>query len=244
MLKTLGRYFIFLGSLFTNRESFRTYVNLIVEESISIGVGSVVIVAIVSTFIGAVTAVQTAYNIVSPLIDEYIIGNIVRDMTILELAPTIMAIVFAGKVGSSIAGGLGTMQITEQVDALEVMGINSVSYLVLPKIIAAMLMYPLLVIMAAFLSLYGGYLAATLSELSTPQDYIYGVRYGFNEFTVTFMLIKSVVFAFLVASISAYKGYYTRGGALEVGQSSTKAVTNSVIAVLIADYLLAQLLLN
>jgi phospholipid/cholesterol/gamma-HCH transport system permease protein len=243
-MKTLGRYFIFLGSLFSNRESFKTYVNLVVEESISIGVGSVVIVAIVSTFIGAVTAVQTAYNIVSPLIDEYIIGNIVRDMTILELAPTIMAIVFAGKVGSSIAGGLGTMQITEQVDALEVMGINSVSYLVLPKIIAAMLMYPLLVIMAAFLSLYGGYLAATLSELSTPQDYIYGVRYGFNEFTVTFMLIKSVVFAFLVASISAYKGYYTRGGALEVGQSSTKAVTNSVIAVLIADYLLAQLLLN
>lgn len=243
-MKTLGRYFIFLGSLFTNRESFKTYFNLVIEESISIGVGSVVIVAIVSTFIGAVTAVQTAFNIVSPLIEDYIIGNIVRDMTILELAPTIMAIVFAGKVGSSIAGGLGTMQITEQVDALEVMGINSVSYLVLPKIIAAMFMYPMLVIMAAFLSLYGGFLAATLSNLSTPADYIYGVRYGFNEFTVSFMMIKAVVFAFLISSISAYKGYYTRGGALEVGQSSTKAVTNSVIAVLVADYLLAQLLLN
>lgn len=243
-MKTLGRYFIFLGALFTNRESFRTYVKLTIDESISIGVDSVFIVAIVSTFIGAVTAVQTAYNIVSPLIDEYIIGNIVRDMTILELAPTITAIVFAGKVGSSIAGGLGTMQITEQVDALEVMGINPVSYLVLPKIVAAMLMYPLLVILAAFLSLYGGFLAATLTELSTPEDYIYGVRYGFNEFTVSFMLIKSLVFAFLVSSISAYKGYRTRGGALEVGQSSTKAVTNSVIAVLLADYLLAELLLN
>lgn len=243
-MKTLGRYFLFLGALFTNRESFRTYARLTIDESISIGVDSVFIVAIVSTFIGAVTAVQTAFNIVSPLIDEYIIGNIVRDMTILELAPTITAIVFAGKVGSSIAGGLGTMQITEQVDALEVMGINSVSYLVLPKIVAAMLMYPLLVILAAFLSLYGGFLAATLSELSTAEDYIYGVRYGFNEFTVIFMLIKSLVFAFLVSSISAYKGYRTRGGALEVGQSSTKAVTNSVIAVLLADYLLAELLLN
>lgn len=243
-MKTLGRYFLFLGALFTNRESFKTYVRLTIDESISIGVGSVFIVAIVSTFIGAVTAVQTAFNIVSPLIDDYIIGNIVRDMTILELAPTITAIVFAGKVGSSIAGGLGTMQITEQVDALEVMGINSVSYLVLPKIAASMLMYPLLVILAAFLSLYGGFLAATLSGLSTAQDYIYGVRFGFNEFTVAFMLIKSVVFAFLVSSISAYKGYHTRGGALEVGQSSTKAVTNSVIAVLLADYLLAELLLN
>lgn len=243
-MKTLGRYFLFLGALFTNRESFKTYVRLIIDESITIGVDSVFIVAIVSTFIGAVTAVQTAFNIVSPLIDDYIIGNIVRDMTILELAPTITAIVFAGKVGSSIAGGLGTMQITEQVDALEVMGINSVSYLVLPKIVASMLMYPLLVILAAFLSLYGGFLAATLSDLSTPEDYIYGVRFGFNEFTVTFMLIKSVVFAFLVSSISAYKGYRTRGGALEVGQSSTKAVTNSVIAVLLADYLLAELLLN
>lgn len=243
-MKTLGRYFLFLGALFTNRESFKTYVRLIIDESISIGVDSVFIVAIVSTFIGAVTAVQTAFNIVSPLIDDYIIGNIVRDMTILELAPTITAIVFAGKVGSSIAGGLGTMQITEQVDALEVMGINSVSYLVLPKIVASMLMYPLLVILAAFLALYGGFLAATLSELSTAEDYIYGVRYGFNEFTVSFMLIKSVVFAFLVSSISAYKGYRTRGGALEVGQSSTKAVTNSVIAVLLADYLLAELLLN
>lgn len=243
-MKTLGRYFLFLGALFTNRESFKTYFRLTIDESIGIGVNSVFIVAIVSTFIGAVTAVQTAFNIVSPLIDDYIIGNIVRDMTILELAPTITAIVFAGKVGSSIAGGLGTMQITEQVDALEVMGINSVSYLVLPKIVASMLMYPLLVILAAFLSLYGGFLASTLSELSTAEDYIYGVRFGFNEFTVTFMLIKSLVFAFLVSSISAYKGYRTRGGALEVGQSSTKAVTNSVIAVLLADYLLAELLLN
>ncbi|EMR03020.1 putative phospholipid ABC transporter permease protein mlaE [Cesiribacter andamanensis AMV16] len=230
--------------MFNNMESVRTYFRLFIDEAISIGVGSIIIVAIVSTFIGAVTAVQTAYNIVSPLIEDYIIGNIVRDMTILELAPTITAIVFAGKVGSNIAGQLGTMRITDQIDALEVMGINSVSYLVFPKILASMIMYPMLVILAAFLSLYGGFLAATLSGLSTAQDYIYGIRFGFNEFTITFMLVKSVVFAFLVSSISSYKGYYTQGGALEVGESSTKAVTTSCIAILVADYLLAEIMLN
>lgn len=243
-MKSLGRYILFLGSMFSNMESFRTYLRLFIDEAISVGVGSIFIVSIVSTFIGAVTAVQTAYNIVSPLIEDYIIGNIVRDMTILELAPTITAIVFAGKVGSKIASQLGTMRITDQVDALEVMGVNSVSYLVFPKILAAMAMYPLLVILAAFLSLYGGFLAATLSGLSSAQDYIYGLRYGFNEFTITFMMIKSLVFSFLVASISAYKGYYTEGGALEVGESSTRAVTSSCIAILMADYILAEMLLN
>src|SRR5688572_7638284 len=143
-MKSTGKFFIFMGALFTNRESFRTYVRLVIDESIQIGIKSITIVAIVSTFIGAVTCVQTAYNLVSPLISDYVIGLIVRDMTLLELAPTITAIVFAGKVGSNIASGLGTMRITEQIDALEVMGINSSSYLVLPKIISAMLMYPLL----------------------------------------------------------------------------------------------------
>jgi phospholipid/cholesterol/gamma-HCH transport system permease protein len=241
---TLGRYMIFLGSMFNNMESFRTYFRLFIEEAVNIGYNSIFIVSIISTFIGAVTAVQTAYNIVSPLIDDYIIGNIVRDMTVLELAPTITAIVFAGKVGSNIASGLGTMRITDQIDALEVMGVNSSSYLVLPKILASIAMYPLLVILAAFLSLFGGFIASTLSGLSSPQDYIYGLRLTFNDFTVVFMLIKSVVFAFLVSSISAYKGFYTQGGALEVGTSSTQAVVSSCIAILLADYLLANLLLN
>ncbi len=242
-MKSIGKYFMFLGSLFVNRESFRTYVKLILDESILIGVKSIFIVVIVSTFIGAVTAVQTAFNLVSPLIANYVIGLIVRDMTILELAPTITAIVFAGKVGSNIAGGLGTMRITEQIDALEVMGINASSYLVLPKVIASMLMYPLLVILACFLCIYGGYLAGTLTNAVTGEEYIYGIRFGFNEFTISFMLVKSVVFAFLVSSISAYKGFFTKGGALEVGIASTSAVTNSCIAILLADYLLAQLLL-
>ena len=234
-MKSIGKYFLFLGALLKNRETFSTYVHLIIDEAI--------IVVIVSTFMGAVTAVQTAYNLVSPLIADYVISLIVRDMTILELAPTITAIVFAGKVGSNIAGGLGTMQITEQIDALEVMGINSVSYLVLPKIIATVLVYPMLVIISGFLSIYGGYVASIFTGIVTETEYIYGIRYDFNEFTVTFALIKSVVFGFLISSISSYKGYYTKGGALEVGQASTSAVTNSSIAILTADYLLAQLLL-
>ena len=242
-MKSIGKYFMFLGSLFRNRESFKTYLRLTLDEAILIGVNSVLIVVIVSTFIGAVTAVQTAYNLVSPLIAKYVISLIVRDMTLLELAPTITAIVFAGKVGSSIAGGLGTMRITEQIDALEVMGINSVSYLVLPKIVATIFVYPMLVVISGFLSIFGGYLAGILTGVITETEYIYGIRADFNEFTVTFALIKSVVFAFLIASISSYKGYYTSGGALEVGQASTSAVTNSCIAILTADYLLAQLLL-
>lgn len=243
LLEAIGKYFVFLGLLFTNRESFKTYVGLVFDEAILIGINSITLVSLVSIFIGAVTALQTAYNLVSPLIANYVISMVVRDMTILELAPTITAIVFAGKVGSNIAGGLGTMRITEQIDALEVMGINSVSYLVLPKIVATLIMYPLLVILSAGLSIWGGYLAGTLSGVITPQEYIYGIRASFQIYIITFALIKSYTFAFLISSISSFKGFYTVGGALEVGQSSTAAVTNSVIAILSADYLLAQLLL-
>ncbi|HYC86329.1 MAG TPA: ABC transporter permease [Chryseosolibacter sp.] len=244
MVSEIGRYFMFLGHLLTNREAFRTYYRLVVDESIAIGLGSVLLVALVSTFMGAVTTVQTAYNMVSPLIPNYVISQVVREMTVLELAPTIIPVILAGKVGSSMAGGLGTMRITEQIDALEVMGINSISYLVLPKIIASMLMFPVLVIVAAACALIGGYLVGTLTGIISPHDYVYGIRYTFNEFTITFALIKSLVFAFLISSISSFKGYSTQGGALEVGVSSTQAVTNSVIAVLLADYFLAQLLLS
>ncbi len=239
----IGRYFIFMGNLFIKREPLKTYLKQILDECIKVGIDSIVIVSIVSSFIGAVTCIQTAYNLVSPLLPRYVISLVVRDMTLIELAPTITAIVFAGKVGSNIAGELGTMKISEQVDALEVMGINSVSFLGLPKIVACLLMYPMLVVLAGFLAILGGYLAGTLTGVITPQDYIYGIRAEFQEFNVTFALIKSVVFAFLISSISSYKGYYTSGGALEVGQASTSAVTNSCIAILVADYLLAQLLL-
>lgn len=244
LIQAIGRYFMFIGSLLVRRESFKTYYRLVLEECVIVGLGSLFLVALVSTFMGAVTTVQTAYNMVSPLIPDYVISQVVREMTVLELAPTVIGIIFAGKVGSSMAGGLGTMRITEQIDALEVMGINSISYLVLPKIIASMLMYPMLVIFAGVCSLVGGYLVGTLTEIITPTDYIYGIRFTFQEFSVTFALIKSVVFSFLVSSISSYKGYYTQGGALEVGISSTQAVTSSVIAILLADYFLAQLLLG
>ncbi len=241
-MKSIGKYMIFLSRTVTDMEPWRVYVRLFIDECMRIGISSVYIVTIISTFIGAVTAVQTAYNLVNPLIPKSLIGTIVRDMTVLELAPTITAIVFAGKVGSNIAGGLGTMRITEQIDAIEVMGINATSYLVFPKILAGIVTYPLLVILAAFLAITGGYLAATITGQVTSVEYVYGIRLDFIQFNVFFMLVKSVVFAFLVTSISAYKGYYTRGGALEVGESSTKAVTTSCIAILLADYLLAQML--
>lgn len=243
-METLGKYFIFLGKLFVNTESFKTYVRLTLEEAVQIGINSIFLVSLVSFFMGAVTTIQTAYNLISPLIPNYVISLVVRDMTILELAPTIIGVIYAGKVGSSMSSGLGTMRITEQIDALEVMGINSTSYLVLPKILGSLITYPMLVILSMLLNMLGGYIAGTLTGVITPFEYIYGLRFEFNDYTITFALIKSVVFAFLVSSISSFKGYYTTGGALEVGRASTAAVTQSVIAILLADYLLAQLLLK
>jgi phospholipid/cholesterol/gamma-HCH transport system permease protein len=243
-MASFGKYVLFMASLFINRERFKVYIGLVIDECMSIGINSVFIVTIISTFIGAVSAIQTAYNLISPLIPLYIIGQIVRDMTVLELAPTITCIVLAGKVGSNIAGQLGTMRITEQIDALEVMGINSISYLVLPKVLGALITIPMLVSLAGFLSIFGGYLAGTLTGQLTEVEYIRGIRADFNAFSVSFAMLKAFVFAFLISSISAFKGYYTEGGALEVGQASTQAVTSSCIAILCADFLLAQLLMS
>lgn len=243
MFSKIGRYFLFLASMFRNREKFSVYVKQTFEECVSIGTDSIFIVGIVSGFIGAVTCVQIAANLVNPLLPRSIISLSVRDMTLLELAPTFSCVVLAGKVGSSIAGSLGTMRVTEQIDALEVMGINSASYLVLPKIIAAMLTFPMLITLADFLSIFGGYVGGTLSGAISADDYIAGIRQDFIPFNYPFSLIKAVVFAFLIITISSFQGYYTRGGALEVGKAGTAAVTNSCIAILIADYILADLLL-
>lgn len=220
------------------------YVRLILDECMSVGVGSIFIVALVNTFIGAVTCVQTAYNLTNPFVPQSIIALIVRDSSILELAPTLSCIVLAGKVGSNIASELGTMRITEQIDALEVMGINSGSYLVLPKVVASILMFPLLVIMAGFLSILGGYIAGTLAGVVSPEDYVTGLRVDYKPFGVVFALIKTVVFAFLISTISAYRGFNVQGGALEVGAASTAAVTNSCVAIVGADFVLTQLLLT
>ena len=243
MVKTFGSFLLFIQSMLSRKERFAVLWQRTIDECILIGTDSVFIVSIVSAFIGAVTCVQIAYNLINPLIPKSTIGFMVREMTILELAPTITSIVLAGKVGSSIAGGLGTMRITEQISALEVMGINSTSYLVLPRILAALLMFPMLVILAMVLSILGGYLAGTLTGVMTAQDYIEGIRTDFIPYNIVFALIKAVVFAFLVSGISAFKGYFTTGGALEVGAASTGAVTNSIIAILIADFALAALLL-
>ncbi|MDX2189755.1 MAG: ABC transporter permease [Bacteroidota bacterium] len=229
--------------MFVKREKFSVYPKLVLDECVIIGIDSIIIVAIVSTFIGAVSSIQTAANLVSPLVPLYVVGTVVRDMEVLELAPTITCVVLAGKVGSSIAGNLGTMRITEQIDALEVMGINSASYLVLPKIVGAMLMFPLLISMSGFLGITGGYCSAVFTGVLSSEDYIMGIRNGFQPYNVMLALVKSFVFAFLIASISAYQGFFTKGGALEVGKSSTTAVTNSCIATLVADYLLAELFL-
>ena len=243
MIKTFGSFLLFLQSMLARSERLKILWTRTVDEAILIGVDSIFIVALVAAFIGAVTCVQIAYNLTNPLIPKMTIGYMVREMTILELAPTITSIVLAGKVGSSIAGGLGTMRITEQVDALEVMGINSASYLVLPKIIASLFMFPLLVILAMGLSIIGGYIAGTLSGSIAAQDYVEGLRSDFVPYNIVFALIKSVVFAFLISAISSYKGFFTKGGALEVGAASTGAVTNSIIAILIADFVLAAVLL-
>lgn len=238
-----GRYVMFIGSLFVRRETFGTYYKLVMEECVQIGVNSAFLFILVSSFIGAVTTVQTAFNMVSPLIPRFVISQVVREMTVLELAPTVMALIYAGKIGSSMAGGIGTMRITEQIDALEVMGINSSSYLVLPKIIASMMMYPMLVIISGVCSLIGGYLVGTLINIVTPTEYIAGLRFAFNQQEIFVAIVKALVFAFIISSVSSFKGYYTKGGALEVGIATTEAVTTSVIAILIADYFIVDLIL-
>jgi len=243
IIQNWGKYFLFLFSTVRNREPFRVYPSLILDEMVKIGTNSLVIVAIVSTFIGMVTCLQTADNLVSPLVPMSVIGTICRDMTLLELAPTFTCVVLAGKVGSNLAGEIGSMRITEQIDAIDVMGINSSSYLILPKIIASCIMIPSLCILAAFLSLMGGYMIGEITGAISPTDFVAGIRDGFRPFNVFFALTKSFVFAFLISTISSYKGYFTFGGALEIGQASTKAVTNSVIGILIADLILAKIMI-
>ena len=239
----LGKYILLLKAVFRRPEKWNIYRKEIFKETTAIGVGSLGIIAIISVFLGAVTTVQTAFQLVSDLIPKSVIGGIVRDSSILELSPTISALVLAGKVGSSVASQIGTMRVTEQIDALEIMGINSPGFLILPKILAAIITIPLLVIISISLCIFGGYLAGSLSGAVTSQDFITGLKTGFDSFIITVSMVKSVIFAFIITSVSAYQGFYTEGGALEVGQSSTKAVVISCIAILFSDYVIAQLLL-
>jgi phospholipid/cholesterol/gamma-HCH transport system permease protein len=238
-----GRYILFLKSMFSKPEKFRVYVTRTFVEMKNIGIGSLTIVAIIAFFQGAVTTLQIAYQLISPLVANPVIGQIVSDSTMLELAPTITSLVLAGKVGSHIASEIGTMRVSEQIDALEVMGINSAGFLALPKIVAGVIMVPLLIIISIFLSNLGGIIAGEASDILTASEYIQGARETFLPFNLWFSLIKATTYAFIITSVSCYQGYYCSGGALEVGHSSTKAVVYSAVLILFSDYLLAQLLL-
>lgn len=219
------------------------YRKQIIHEMDSLGLGSMGIITIISVFMGAVITLQTASNIDSALIPAYTVGFTARQSVILEFSPTIIALILSGIVGSNIASEIGTMRVTEQIDALEIMGINSASYIIVPKIIASVLLNPFLIIWSMFVSIFGGYLIALFTSAITPEAYIYGIQYDFKPFSITYALIKTVFFAFIITSVPSYFGYYVKGGSLEVGSSSTKGVVASSIAILVVNYLLTQILL-
>jgi len=239
-----GRYLLMLKGMFTKPENFKMYWKEFMNQCNEIGIGSVGIVSIISVFIGAVSAVQTAYQLISPIIPAETIATIVRDTVILEFAPTLVCIVLAGVIGSKIASELGNMRVSEQIDALEIMGINTKAYLILPKIAAAMLTIPLLVIISMVLGIWGGRLAGVASGILSTQTFDRGLVENFVPYNVVFALIKSYTFAFIISSIPAYYGYNVKGGALEIGRSSTKSVVVSCIVLLFADYALSQILLS
>lgn len=238
-----GRYLVMLKGMFSKPENFRMYWKEFMHQCVEIGIGSLGIVAIISIFMGAVSAVQTAYQLVSPLIPKSTIAQIVRDTVILEFAPTLVCIVLAGVVGSKIASELGNMRVSEQIDALEIMGINTKAYLIIPKILAALITIPLLVILAMGLGIYGGRLAGTASGILSADIFDEGLLKEFVPYNIRFAMYKAITFAFIISSIPAYYGYYVQGGALEIGRSSTKSVVVSCVMILFADYILAALFL-
>ena len=232
-----------LKGMFSKPENSKLYWKEFMHQCSEIGIGSLGIVSIISIFMGAVSAVQTAYQIVNPFISKNIISQIVRDTVILEFAPTLVCIVLAGVVGSKIASELGNMRVSEQIDALEIMGINTKTYLILPKIAAAIVTIPMLVIIAMVLGIYGGRITVSLSGILSTDSYDKGLRELFVPYNVFFALIKAYTFAFIISSIPAYYGYHVKGGSLEIGRSSTRSVVVSCIVILLADYVLAALLL-
>ena len=239
-----GRYLLMLKGMFSKPENGKMYWKELMHQCSEIGIGSLGIVVIISIFMGAVSALQTSYQLVSNFIPRSTIATIVRDTVILEFAPTLVCIVLAGVVGSKIASELGNMRVSEQIDALEIMGINTKAYLVMPKIVAALIMIPLLVVISAVLGIWGGRIAGVMSGIIAPNIYDKGLIEGFKPYNVFFALVKGYTFAYIIASISAYYGYFVKGGALEIGRSSTRAVVVSCVAILFADYILAALLLN
>lgn len=240
----LGLFILTMKGMFARPENGKMYWKEFMHQCSEIGIGSLPIVMIISVFLGAVMTVQTAYQLVSALIPLTTIAVVVRDSMLLELSPTIICIVLAGVAGSKIASELGNMRISEQIDALEIMGINTKTYLIAPKILASMIMVPALVILSVVLALWGGMLAGALTGIIDAETYMRGLTMEFMELNVYVTLSKAFVFSILLSSISAYFGYNVKGGSLEIGRSSTLAVVVSCILILLADYVLTFLLLN
>lgn len=243
-IKSFGRYCVFLNHVFRVPEKWKVFFKQLIFEINKLGVDSIPLVIIISIFIGAVICIQMTINIVSPLIPSYATGLTTREILLLEFSSTMMSLILAGKVGSNIASEIGTMRITEQIDAMDIMGINSASFIVLPKIIGFVLFVPVLCILSMFMGLIGGALIAEFTSMLTMGNYIYGIQSFFNEWYVWYGIIKTVFFAFIITSVAAYYGYYAKGGSLEVGQASTKAVVSSSILILLADVILTKLLLQ
>ncbi len=232
-----------MSRVFSRPEKWPIYRRQILKEIDSIGISSLGIVALMSVFMGAVIALQTASNIDGPLIPAYTVGFTTRQSIILEFSPTIIALILAGKVGSNIASEIGTMRVTEQIDALDIMGVNSAAYLIQPKVLAGIFIFPFLITISMFLGVFGGWFISVVSGILSSNEYIYGIQFAFRPFDVVYALIKSVFFGYVITTVSAYHGYYSRGSALEVGRSSTDAVVYSSVVILILNYVLTQLLL-
>ena len=246
-LKTLaevGEYTQLMGRVFTLPMRWRMFFRSIVREMYNLGVGSLWIVFIISLFIGAVITIQLSINMTSPLIPRFTIGYSTREIMILEFSSTVMCLILSGKVGSSIASELGTMRVTEQIDAMEIMGVNSANFLILPKIVGFMLFIPVLSIFSMITGILGGYLACDLTHSTTQEDFVYGLQLFFIPSYIGYSIIKSVVYAFIISSVASYYGYCVKGGALQVGSSSTRAVVNSSVLILFWDVLLTNILLT
>jgi phospholipid/cholesterol/gamma-HCH transport system permease protein len=244
VLANLGSYFLLMRRTFSQPEKHTVLYRQIMREIEKVGINSFAIVVVISLFVGAVITIQTNFNIENPLLPRYLVGVTVRDSLLLEFSSTMVALILAGKVGSSIASELGMMRITEQIDALEVMGINSASYLILPRIIAAVFFFPILCLLSIMVGLFGGYLSCAIGGVMAPSDYIYGIQYAFYPYYIGYALTKTVFYAIIITSVSSYFGYNVQGGAVEVGRSSTRAVVQSSILILLANLVLTRTILS
>lgn len=243
-IRSFGKYCLFLTQVFRKPDKFIVSLKQTVFEMYKLGVDSIPLVIIISIFIGAVICIQMVLNIVSPLIPSYSTGLATREILLLEFSSTMMSLILAGKVGSNIASEIGTMRVTEQIDAMDIMGINSANFIVLPKIIGFVIFTPILCVLSMFMGLIGGTLIAKFTSMISMEDYVFGIQSFFNEWYVWYSIIKTIVFAFIITTVAAYYGYYVKGGALEVGKASTKAVVSSSILILMSDVILTKLLLQ